>query len=396
MKNIPLPAVAAIIALGLLAHPASAQSYSFQDIGNLGGATIDGLGINASGQVVGLASTAAGANHAFLYDSNGIHDLGVFPGASTGTTRFQPSSGAVGINAAGQIAGFSVSTNRSQNAFLHTGSGMLTSSDDIGTPGTYSQGLAINDMGTVVGSASTSTGQHAFLYDGTMHDLGALRTTDSATARGINSAGQVVGISSDNTSTSGTSRAFRTSPGGAAINGATDDLGTLGGSNAYAVAINGVGTVVGYSNTTNGAEHGFATPTGRGISAATDDLGVLPGYMDSYASGINSAGLIVGYNSKGVTTTGMDISPIATLFTRGSWIDLNSFLPANSGYTLMFANSINDAGQILVVGQNSSGMLHTFILSPTPEPSSTAALGLGILGLAGLVFKARKRPASAA
>lgn len=400
MKPTSSAVIGATLALSLLAPSAFAQSYTFQDIGSLGGATVNGLGLNASGQATGIASNAAGTNRAFFYDSSGIHDLGLIPGASTGTSRIQPVSGAVGINASGQVAGFGTSTSRSLNAFVHTGSGPLTSGDDIGTPGTYSQGLGLNNAGVVVGSASFSARQHAFLYDGVMHDLGALRPNDAATARSINSAGQVVGTSADTSSATGTSRAFRTGAGGAAINPATDDLGTLGGADAEAVSINNVGTAVGYSNPTGSANfHGFATPTGRGINAATDDLGVLAGYVDSYASAINASGLIAGYNSLGVTSNGTDISPIATLFIGGKWLNLNTLLPANFAYTLTSANAVNDSGQVLAVGLDSAGAQHTFLLSPVvsaaPEPSQTAALGLGILGLAGLMLTAHRRKTKA-
>jgi len=400
VKHTSSAVIGATLALGLLAHSAFAQSYTVQDIGSLGGATVEGLGLNASGQATGFASNAAGTNRAFFYDSSGIHDLGLIPGASTGTSRIQPVSGAVGINASGQVAGYGTSTNRSLNAFVHTGSGPLTSGDDIGTPGTYSQALGLNNAGVVVGSASTSTGQHAFLYDGVMHDLGALRSTDAATARSINSAGQVVGMSTDTLSATVTVRAFRTGAGGAAINPATDDLGTLGGAQADAISINGVGTVVGYSNPTGSANfHGFVTPPGRGINAATDDLGVLAGYVDSYANNINASGLIAGYNSLGVNANGTDISPIATLFIGGKWLDLNTLLPANFGYTLTSANAVNDSGQLLAVGLDSAGAQHTFLLSPVvsaaPEPSQTAALGLGMLGLAGLMLTALRRKTAA-
>jgi len=400
VKHTSSAVIGATLALSLLAHSAFAQSYTFQDIGSLGGATVNGLGLNASGQAAGIATNAAGNNRAFFYDSSGIHDLGLIPGASTGTTRIQPNSGAVGINASGQVAGFGTSTSRSLNAFVHTGSGPLTSGDVFGTPGTYSQAIGLNNAGVVVGSASFSTGQHAFLYDGVMHDLGALSSNIgvSATAYSINTARQVVGISVDqvpNTTTI-TFSAFRTGAGGAAINPATDNLGTLGGADAQAVSINNVGTAVGFSNLTGSANfHGFATPTGRGINAATDDLGVLAGYVDSYANNINASGLIAGYNSLGVTSTGADISPIATLFIGGKWLDLNTLLPADFGYTLTAANAVNDSGQVLAVGLDSAGAQHTFLLSPVvsaaPEPSQTAALGLGILGLAGLMLTARRR-----
>ena len=67
---------------------------------------------------------------------------------------------------------------------------------DIGSLGisdtTY--GFAINAAGQITGYSSKVSpgGTHAFLYDGTMHDLGTLG--GRSTGSGINSAGRVVGF----------------------------------------------------------------------------------------------------------------------------------------------------------------------------------------------------------
>ena len=63
-----------LVAATLLATPlaAVAQQYAATD---LGGAGSSGLGINASGQVIGFANTAAGAQHAFFYSNGQMVDL---------------------------------------------------------------------------------------------------------------------------------------------------------------------------------------------------------------------------------------------------------------------------------------------------------------------------------
>jgi probable HAF family extracellular repeat protein len=75
---------------------------------------------------------------------------------------------------------------------------------DLGTliGGTYSQGLGVNDAGQVAGFSEIagSVARHAFLYTGTpgagglMHDLGTLGGMQSQ-GEAINNAGQVVGWS---------------------------------------------------------------------------------------------------------------------------------------------------------------------------------------------------------
>jgi probable HAF family extracellular repeat protein len=68
-------------------------TYTLIDLGTLGGPLgSEALGINARGQVVGYAGTAAGQTHAFLWEAGtGMQDLGA--------------GVAQGINARGQIVG---------------------------------------------------------------------------------------------------------------------------------------------------------------------------------------------------------------------------------------------------------------------------------------------------
>jgi probable HAF family extracellular repeat protein len=86
-----------------------------QDLGTLGGSFSNAYGINASGQVVGDAQTAGGADHAFLYDGTAMQDLnGQIPSGSGWELSY-----AAAINDNGQIVGYGL-INGQTHAFLLT------------------------------------------------------------------------------------------------------------------------------------------------------------------------------------------------------------------------------------------------------------------------------------
>jgi probable HAF family extracellular repeat protein len=58
--------------------------------------------------------------------------------------------------------------------------------------------------------------------------------------------------------------------------------------------------------------------------------------------------------------------------------DLNSLLPADSGWELSGAVAINDSGQIVGSGII-NGQTHAYLLDTTPEPGSMALLSIGLV-----------------
>src|SRR5215218_688686 len=132
-----------------------------------------------------------------------------------------------------------------------------------------------------------------------------------------------------------------------------EDLGTLGGSRSWASAINDSGEVVGYSYLPGDQnKHAFLYK-----DAKMTDLGTLGG-TSSEAKGINKSGQVVGWsdNSSGErhafiydSTNGMK--------------DLNSLIPADSGWTIHEARAINNNGQIAATGYKDGVGQHALLLS---------------------------------
>jgi probable HAF family extracellular repeat protein len=334
-------------------------SYAITDLGTLGAPLSEAYGINASGQVAGYSVTADGHDHAFLYDATvapPMQDLGTLGGRG---------SYARGINASGQVVGHSyTTTDNVEHAFLYDATA-TPAMQDLGTlGGALSDAYGINASGQVVGQAQTSDGAtHAFLYDPTvtpaMQDLGTLDGGPLSDAFGVNDSGQVVGHSF--TAGWAADHAFLYDP---TATPAMQDLGTLGGPQSIAYGINASGQVVGFASTAANADHAFlydpnATP-------AMQDLGTLGGPF-SVAYGINASGQVVG-----LSETASGVAGGAFLYDGTAMQNLNDLIPPGSGWVLGEATAINDNGQIAGFGQI-NGHLHAFLLTPGAGPGAAPA-----------------------
>jgi probable HAF family extracellular repeat protein len=107
-KLLKTTGMAALAAATLTAAMTSgARAQAFEDIGDLGGGRARVEGINASGQVVGSAFTAGGAEHAIIWRNGAMTDLGVLGGGAPEVAV----SRAYAINDAGSAVGFTFTAN---------------------------------------------------------------------------------------------------------------------------------------------------------------------------------------------------------------------------------------------------------------------------------------------
>jgi len=330
------------------AAAAAAKTYTITNLGSLGYAgydTTDATAINAGGQVAGYSDTAttitfpcpghyrpprtcsSHPQHAFLWSNGTMTDLGSLGGAIEG-------SSAAAINVSGEVAGLSqTKTAGVTHATLWTGMTMV----DLGalaplSSGSWSGAFGINDSGQVVGawasSQSTSgTGSHPWLYgNGTMTSLPVPSGFTSCVPGAINNNSQIAGYCRD---ASGTDHGVLWQNGTVAV------LGTLGGLQVTEVsAINNLGQIAGWGTTSSGAVDGFLDSNGT-----VTDLGA-------------------GFRPFAINDNGVMVDGTGQIDSGGTVQNLNNLIPANSGYTIGFANAINDNGQIAAQANGSAVLLN--------------------------------------
>jgi probable HAF family extracellular repeat protein len=266
-----------------------------------------GADINASGVVAGEAQISFGSgNRAFRATGTTMVKLDTLTGSSV-----DGSSGAVAINASGQIVGFSMTpTFNSIHAVLWSPSNVI---QDLGTlGGSQSRAIDINDAGQVIGT-STLPGDlttHFFLWEsGTgMVDLTPVLGNAVYSIVAINNAGQIAG----QYSTNGQAHAFLYTPGSG-----VKDLGTLGGNVSSATGLNDNGQVVGSSQTANGITHAFLWTPSDGMEDVTaitgvNDIRKLNNHLQTLTGSAN-----YGQDSRAptivqLTITGSNQAPVAS------------------------------------------------------------------------------------
>ena len=387
------------------------------------GATASAASINATGQVAFTSSQADG-RHALFYDGQTIRDLGLgyavavnnageVAGGTDSTATSQahalrwstaghtpavavdlgaPAGGisqAEAVNAAGQVAGSTSQVIVSQivngqfqsHPFLWTEGGGRIDVQTLTVPGNFpgapgGLGEFLNALGQVAGSAFTrqSDAVHAYLWPpaSRIRDLGTLGGRNSF-AKALNDEGQVAG-----TAEIESARIFaRTHAFLWTATGGMQNLGTLGGRNSDAFALNALGQVAGLSETqlidpstsANPLTHAFFWSPSGPAPGHMIDLGTFGG-LTSLAAGINDSGQVVG---KAATDPASPNLAHGFVWTAAEGlVDLNTRIPtARAGMTVTDAIAISQNGAILA--RTFGGLV---LLQPSGDSFASARLSI--------------------
>lgn len=336
------------------------------DLGNLGGYNAGLFEINARGVGAGFSETGAldpltnfPQVHAAMSSHGRLKDLGTLGGNN---------SWASAINNRGDIAGMATNTvpdpyasfanqpysGATQWRAVRWHNGVI---EDLGTlGGPDSVGPLINQRGQVAGESFTNSTANAttgvptwdpFIWsNGRMTDLGSLGGTVGYVSW-LNNSGEVAGQS--NLAGDQTSHPFL-------WNGKRMiDLGTLGGEAGHATWVSDSGLVVGSADTIGNQIHdGFLWKNGTMY-----DLPPVDGNVCSNANSVNNRGDVVGN-----ATNCHGGNQNAVLWRHGHAFNLNDLI-APSPLHLVYAEYVNNHGEILAAANRPNGDTRIVLLTPT-------------------------------
>ncbi len=311
-------AVATLVAGVTAAH--SATYYTVTDLGTLAGPLGAAANISGNGLVAGLSTLPSGNYHAVLWNGAPV-DLGVLVGDSQ--------SYAFAVNDSGQVVGVSYDYGDLSPHAFRWQAGVLTSLGAFSPHDINNSGVVVGHT-TVFNAASLWVDHPCTWSSGSLVEMATLGGHNGQ-AMAVNAAGQIAGQSFliDNK----TLRAC------VWMNGTPHDLASLAGTataKSAATDLNDSGQVVGWSDTAAGVPHAtlFQIDAGGAVLSRTD-LGVL-GSTNSYAHGVNNAGMVVGVSDGR-----------AFVWQAGTMTDLNAAIASTSGWMISNAAAINDAGVIV-------------------------------------------------
>jgi len=305
--------------------------------------------------------------HGFQWNNGVLTDLGTLRKKGSKNSSF-----ASAVNNFGWVSGYSENGTVDPNTGFPVAHAVVWKNGkitDIGTfGGTQSAAMTLNDLGQVIGGSLNNiddpwsavfvtgfgnlaypgtTQMRAFVWqDGKKYDLGTLGGPD-AFAYAINFFGQIAGESYTNSTPNPTTGIPTVDP-FLWTKGEMIDLGSLGGTIGYPVWLNDWGQVVGFSNLTGDAVyHGFLWRNGK-----MNDLLPASGGNYSWALWINDLNDVIGASS----LSGDQLWD-ATLWQSGTSIDLGVLGQDSCSE----AWSINDFRQIVGVSNECGSSERAFL-----------------------------------
>lgn len=412
MKKITFTKTLIASLLSLSVGTVAAAPYEIIDLGTLSGDQSFGFGINSQGDTVGYANgpLVAGSDterefnlHGFS-NVNGVNtDLGAF-----GTND----SYAFKINDSGLIVGYAWEqvenggvTSLQENAvqFISTGPDKL----NLGEGVFNSRAVNLNNAGQVIGYAAIdvdpdedaqAVANRGFVYtSGTVEFFpvfGDDQTSQlNAYATAINQMGTVVGWSDYLTDTNFTGAKALIYNHSANL----EELPTLGGVQSYPLDINNNNLIVGRSQDSDGFFKAFVYTIGQ------QELTEIPYFQSSFRDAVANA-----VNDNNQVVGNMLIAPITApkyagfIYSDGEMNLLNDMVACKSGWDLQLANDINNAGEIVGVGFFNDE-IRAFKLIPTGgaiescddetdnSTSSGGSTTFGLMLLLGLLLGGRRK-----
>jgi len=370
----------AMIVIGALAvplrcaaqdQPGQRPRYLIVPLGALGGTSSAANSINDRGWVMGAANLAGNTTvHATLWIYGKTIDLGTLggPSSSIAWTAVKNNNGLIAgisdtsiVDPLGEVwscaEGFFPSSSGHTCLGFAWQDGVMRALPTLGGNNGFAAGD--NNLGQIAGWAETPIHDptcispqvlqfEAVVYGPKQNQIQQLPPfpgdVDGA-ATAINDIGQVVGISGICANAIGGASAAH-----AVLweNGTPTNIGNLGGvAWNTPTAINNKGVVIGFSDLPGDSAgspnyHAFLWTKSGGMT----DLGTLPGDTMSVAWGINAQGQVVGQS---IGSAGSR----AFLWQNGVMTDLNT-LVAHGPLSLVYANDINESGEIVGGAYNSA------------------------------------------
>jgi uncharacterized membrane protein len=395
-----------------------AAPYEVIDLGTLGGNQNYAFSINNLNQVVGSSQGAIVAddasddatrrtcfvdntitirefcNHAYLFSGGILNDLGELNADNSNAISINDLSIAVGYAAEIIDDGDpdTIDSVRTRAIISYNGANVEAlpypaESDNLGEGILQEQRAQyISNENKVVGYSLVTTfvsdtdvitnAYRPFIYDIETDNYQILPVFEDAAAlnaygRSINSAGEVVGAAVKALDDGRTAlRAFFWDPLNPEF---SQDLGTLGGFSSQARDINDNGYVIGVSDTDENffrnQELAFVYDLNTETMTQIPEFSQIDEYRSAVPYSINNSNEVVG--SSQVSASFGNLSA-AFKWTVGdpALVNLNDMIDCDSGWNLVIARDINEAGYITGTG-TLNGEVRSFMLVPTGDTTPT-------------------------